>query len=73
MITDNQTDFSGTHSKAYAVLFGDKDEQITNNGVFKVVGMGSNATIISDLIFSVDDTDWNISNDYIGTPSNGFI
>ena len=70
LITDNQTDFSGTHSKAYAVLFGDKDEQITNNGVFKVVGMGSNATIISDLIFSVDDTDWNISNDYIGSESN---
>ena len=70
LITNNQTDFSGLHSKAYAVLFGDKDEQITNNGVFKVIGMGSNATIISDLIFSVDDTDWNISTDYLGSESN---
>ena len=68
LITNNGTDPSGEHSKAYGVLFGDKDQQITNNGVFKVVGLGTNTTLLSDLLHE-DDGIWTDSADYTTSPS----
>ena len=68
LITNNGTDPSGEHSKAYCVLFGDKDGAITNNGVFKVVGVGTNTTLLSDLLHENDDS-WTDSVDYTNNPS----
>ena len=69
LITNNGTDPSGEHSKAYGVLFGDKDQQITNNGVFKVVGLGTNTTLLSDLRHEDDNEKWTDSSDYTTSSS----
>tara|TARA_B100000927_G_scaffold291476_1_gene293879 strand:+ start:92 stop:4513 length:4422 start_codon:yes stop_codon:yes gene_type:complete len=63
LITDNQKDPSGLSSKAYLVLYGDKDQQITNNGVFKIIGAGSNSSLLEGDLLTYNDaptyTAWN--------------
>ena len=47
LVTDSGRDVSGLSSQAYLVLYGDKNSTITNNGVFKVVGVGSVSPYLS--------------------------